>query len=227
MQDKARLHPEQIEQLSVITSKLFNYKITFYWIVHTDYITSLYIFRIIHVLNKYCGNKGMVIHNVLQNKDNRATPICKLLAKKLRFSFAAKDDYLKDIISIKFGSAPSECYFKSCLGKTAYIKSDGSLGICPYVTTDISLHPLGKDDPLDSLFDTSDFKATLLRSIQKRDDCKKSCEYFTLCRSGCALQKKWQGVDSCPIKQAIRTCAFSEDEERDQKLLHLANQYKG
>jgi radical SAM protein with 4Fe4S-binding SPASM domain len=226
MQDNARLHPEQMEQLSVITSKLFNYMITFHWIVHTACITSTDILRILNVLNKYCGNKGMVIHNVLQNTNNKATPIGKLLAKKFHFTFAAEDEYKKDITSIRFGNSPSGCNFKSCLGKTIYIKNDGTLGMCPYVATDILLHPLGKEDPLDSLFDTLDFKATLSRSIQKRDDCKKDCEYFNLCRSGCVFQEKWH-TKGCPISQAIKACVFTEAEEETQNLLHLANYYKG
>jgi len=81
--------------------------------------------------------------------------------------------------------ATYQCHYSSCLGKTLFIARDGTVSFCPK-------HPkqsvLGTLDRLEDIFEAPVFYETLLRTVEKRKQCKAACPHFEKCKGGCPFE---------------------------------------
>jgi radical SAM protein with 4Fe4S-binding SPASM domain len=102
----------------------------------------------------------------------------------------SSNNYLKfDILSLicnleeRYG-----CNYSSCLGKRFFIDKDGYVSFCykreSYIGNIINAE-------LTELISKSElFKSILIKSINRRNECKDKCSYFSLCKGGCILEDK-------------------------------------
>lgn len=97
-----------------------------------------------------------------------------------------------------------QCHYSSCLGKTLFIARDGTVSFCPR-------HPeqsiLGSAERLEGLFEAPVFYETLLRTVQKRKQCKQSCPHFEKCKGGCPFE------DDCDAFRSTYSEALRDRDE--------------
>lgn len=95
------------------------------------------------------------------------------------------------------------CSCASCHMKYLSITSDGSLYNC--ARESMSAYPFGNIDDVshvDEIFNSEGARALVLGSVNRRKQCKESCEYFHLCAGGCADVAIVEGsLDRIPTEQ--------------------------
>lgn len=74
----------------------------------------------------------------------------------------------------------------SCLGKVLYIDKKNNVYFCPKYK-DRSY--LGKIKENKNFYDCDTFKDVLISAIEKRENCKKTCSLFSVCKGGCAFEE--------------------------------------
>ena len=104
-----------------------------------------------------------------------------------------------------------QCHYSSCLGKTLFIAKDGTVSFCPR-------HPqesiLGTVDKLDDLFEAEIFYKTLLRTVEKRRDCKEHGPHFEKCKGGCPFENDcdaFRGAYTEALRERDRIIAREEE----------------
>ena len=90
-------------------------------------------------------------------------------------------------IAMLLNSNMRVCTHGSCLGKYLSISANGNVYNCGRES--VKAYPFGHIDDVnsvDDLFGSEGFRALLLGSIQRRAQCKASCEWFERCCGNCA-----------------------------------------
>ena len=224
----ANLDREQQQLINTIVSKLINYRITFIWHVDSKVLTAVHAVAILRYVNKWCEHKGMVVHNILHaHASSTVTPLFRWCKKTFHISTDEKNKFESDVKHIKRGTYPTGCYFNSCLGKTVYIKRDSTIAICPYEGCNCYLNKITSEQTISAIFDTSAFKEMLLESIASRKYCAEHCEYYGLCKGGCAASSHFKNVSNCTIKASIKNVQLDEADQFEENIQHMANLYKG
>ena len=90
-------------------------------------------------------------------------------------------------INLALGGPSLICNYSSCHGKYLCINSDGSLYNCSRQSIhEYCLGNISEVSSVEEIFASDGFKKVLIGSIKRRNKCKESCEFFTLCQGGCA-----------------------------------------
>ena len=82
-----------------------------------------------------------------------------------------------------------QCKCSSCLSNVLYITKENDVCFCPFYPNESKLCSTDYDG---DYFDNEAFVQVLTKQIQSRDECKKSCDYYSVCHGGCAMK------DVCP-----------------------------
>lgn len=137
--------------------------------------------RIIRLLN---SKKMSKIEIILINEIN--ADLSKLNKKNIIDSKNYKElDCLSLICNLeeRYG-----CNYSSCLGKRFFIDKEGNISFCYKKESNIG-NVINKE--LTELISKSElFKSLLLKSINRRKECKEKCSYFSLCKGGCILEDR-------------------------------------
>lgn len=90
-------------------------------------------------------------------------------------------------INMAVGGKSRICTCCSCHAKYVCLTPDGTLYNCG--REGLSAYPFGNIDDIQSvsqMFSSEGARKLLKGSVERRNKCKESCEYFDLCRGGCA-----------------------------------------
>jgi radical SAM protein with 4Fe4S-binding SPASM domain len=85
----------------------------------------------------------------------------------------------------KFYETVFQCKFSSCLGKNIFVSKNGTVHFCP-IHTEKSL--VGNIYCTENYFDNQTFKNVLHSAVEKRDNCKSTCQYYEHCAGACPLE---------------------------------------
>lgn len=90
-------------------------------------------------------------------------------------------------VSMALGTNFRICSNSSCHGKYLGITADGTLYNCGRYS--VTKYPFGNVDDfngLDEVYRSQGFKELVAGAIERRNTCKRSCEYFAVCGGGCS-----------------------------------------
>ena len=181
---------------------------------------------------KECAHKGIIMRNVVMANREKISILATYLMKKYNFVYKkdSTEDKNADITRMCFGNAPISCAYTSCLGAGVVLLSNGEIAVCPYIKSSISLDDRLDVQSLQDIFNTYSFLKLLKANIERRSKCKENCQYFALCKGGCALE---EFSFECSILSAIekRKKQLSEYdmnnlEYREQRAIWASNMYK-
>ena len=131
---------------------------------------------------------------------------------------------------MSFGNQPESCDFNSCLGNALTVFESGRIGICPFHKNNIDLcNDLDIED-IHQVFNTESFISFLKGNIERRNSCKSRCEFFSLCKGGCAFMEMNANCDIhnqiVEKKNEYIESDMSDKEYREQKIISISNMYK-
>ena len=114
----------------------------------------------------------------------------------------------EELVNLVLNEHSKVCTFNSCLGKWLCLDSDGIIYPCDRLCTDE--YNLGNIEDITSIsevFMNDNFLKLLEKSILRRDECIKTCEYYKNCYSGCnanSILSELEGINiSCYIQKGI------------------------
>ena len=218
-----KMNEPQREQFGIIINTLLDRRVNLYWLVEGNHLKARQMVNILRNVHAACKEKSIIVHNEICTVNKSYSMIARLLMKHLPITPYTDERIDKeDYVRLKHGNSPNGCIFNSCLGKTIYLRKDAQLSVCPHVN-DVDLKCLKANEPVTEAFESDSFKSFLLRQIRKRDKCKNSCQYFALCHGGCPIQND---EEECPVCKKINETT-SLKEEHEQRIIHLAELYRG
>ena len=92
-----------------------------------------------------------------------------------------------------------QCKCTSCLSNILYVNKQNQVSFCPFHPQESMLCDLSFEG---DFFDNDLFIQVLTEQIEKRNECKQSCDYYSICHGGCAMKDVCQTVKSTyPIMQ--------------------------
>lgn len=92
------------------------------------------------------------------------------------------------------------CKTSSCLGKILYIDKFGNISFCPKYPKDTYLNNISNISNFDNIYENDIFGEYLKKMILKRKNCKSSCEYFSKCKGGCAIEDNCESFKNLYLK---------------------------
>lgn len=104
-----------------------------------------------------------------------------------------------------------QCIFSSCLGHTLYVDCENNVSFCPKYP---EKSKLGKLKEFNDLFDNTNFYNCIKQSVEKRAQCKKSCEHFEKCKGGCPFEdncNQFKTLYDNAIKNLNNVCENNSD----------------
>ena len=213
---------------------LSNISLTMVWMFPNN-VKSNSLHRIIRFERKFCTYKQLIVHNVLVGKIINTSLMSKYLINKYNFKFLdnRSENFENDCIRICFGNQPRSCVFNSCLGKSVYIKIDGTPHICPFIQNDISLFTGSELENIYEIFNTESFVNLISSSIKRRNICKNSCEYFSFCKGYCPLDSVIDLPEKCTVRENImakqkmfHNQSMENETFREQVVEQIVGKYK-
>ena len=98
-------------------------------------------------------------------------------------------------------SSSYSCRYSSCLGNNIFIDSNGDAYFCKKYNKKIC--NIMKNDIELCYNNCEEFKNILFKAIEKRNNCKKECKLFNVCKGGCPYED-----DSCSRFNLVYTEAL-------------------
>lgn len=234
LSDKGKMSNSTYLRLKEYCNILSNISLTMVWMLPNN-VKSNSLHRIIRFERKFCTYKQLIVHNVLVGKTINTSLMSKYLINKYNFKISdnRSEDFENDCARICFGNQPRSCVFNSCLGKSVYIKNDGTPRICPFIQNDISLSTGSELQNIYEIFNTESFVNLISSSIKRRNTCKNSCEYFSFCKGYCPLDSVADLPEKCTVRETImakqkmfRNQSMADETFREQVIEQIAEKYK-
>ena len=234
LSDKGKMSNSTYLRLKEYCNILSNISLTMVWMFPNN-VKSNSLHRIIRFERKFCTYKQLIVHNVLVGKIINTSLMSKYLINKYNFKITDNrpEDFENDCARICFGNQPRSCVFNSCLGKSVYIKIDGTPHICPFIQNDVSLFTGSELENIYEIFNTESFVNLISSSIKRRNLCKNSCEYFSLCKGYCPLDSTVDLPEKCIVRKTImakqemfHNQSMANEVFREQVVEQIAGKYK-
>ena len=224
MDKRGKISPLSKQRLVEYSNLLAGYSLYFTWICTGKKINTHTLREIIKFLRKNCSHKQIILHNaiVLDCKPKSITAKYIMWKYKFQFKDTQSEVVENDYVRMCFGNRPNSCTFNSCLGNCVFVDIAGNIGICPFIKNSIELNDKHDIQSIYDVFESQLFAELLVKSIQKRNLCKANCEFFELCKGGCALvsndllqdvcqtQKKLHGTYELLNKKTMNDTTFRE-----------------
>lgn len=202
-----RVTAAQKVRLERYLTLLYQSSVSLFWIQRKGRLRLGGIVQLVALEKRLCSGKGMTLHNRLLAE--RMTASARWAAKLCRFRLETEQAArgINDGVRMAFGNAPLGCMYQSCLGSNVFLRTDGTLAVCPFEPSEVELNDRLELKELTDLFDTESFGAVLSSHISKRAQCKQSCPYFALCKGGCPLCGDETAGENCLVAAEIAKCS--------------------
>ena len=114
----------------------------------------------------------------------------------------------EEFVNLVINENSGVCTFNSCLGKWLCLDSNGCLYPCDRLCVEeYNLGDVLKMNSIDDAFENPNFLKLLRKSIERRRECMKICEFYNNCYSGCnanSILSELNGDNvSCYIQKGI------------------------
>ncbi len=103
-----------------------------------------------------------------------------------------------------------QCKCSSCLSNVLYITKENDVCFCPFYPEQSRLCSTDYDG---DYFDNDAFVQVLSEQIEKREECKRSCEHYSVCHGGCAINDVCQTVKTLYPKMQERAKEIIENNQ--------------
>ena len=220
------------ERLKAYIALSKDHEVYFVWMYGELKISHSSISSILRFEKRECVHKGLIVRNIAISNQKNISLLAIYLMKKYNFVYK-KDiaaDRKADIARMCFGNAPISCSYSSCLGTGITLLSNGTIKACPFINNNIALDDRLDVQSLQEVFNTDSFLELLKANIERRNKCKASCQYFALCKGGCALEEVHE---DCKIyseikkkKKVLSESDMNNHEYREQRIIEASNMYK-
>lgn len=81
------------------------------------------------------------------------------------------------------------CQYNSCLGKYFNIQADGRIFACKNQKENALIGNLMEYDAYEQLLSQDNILNTLVKNIEKRESCRRTCSKFEICQGGCPFDE--------------------------------------
>lgn len=148
-------------------------------------------------LNMFCRKGPLTIFELnsyneekLKLINNTALPFILKSNENINFEkiYYYEDEKILNSLFMKFKIPSLSCENTSCLGKTIFIKKR-KMSICK--KKEFKKGIINESNIIDAVVNSSFTNDELRNAITKRENCKKTCEMFIVCKSGCPCQTNY------------------------------------
>lgn len=234
LNDKGKISESAYLRLKEFCAVVSSISLNLVWIFKSK-VNYRALHGIIRFERKLCTYRQLIVHNNLLSEQKKTSFPAKFLINKFNFRFSGtrSEEFEKDCVRISFYNRPHSCMFNSCLGKCVYIKEDGSLKLCPFIDSGVSLADNTELKSIYELFNTESFVYLISESIKRRNICKNGCEYFSLCKGYCPLEPNNTPQENCRIravfeakKRMFGEQSMENEIYKEQVIEQIAEKYK-